>query len=146
MIFRSRYEIMIATVISLRCLGCLLSGGSAPWVEFLVGAFEAVAVHMGVNLGGGDVGMAQHHLHGAEIRAMFQQVGGKGVAEHMGADFFVDSLPACALLDDLPETQAGHGFAVAGDKKEIARSFSENPGAGVFAVDLEVFAGRLAKG
>ncbi len=101
---------------------------------------------MGVNLGGGDVGMAQHHLHGAEVRAMFQQVGGKGVAEHVGADFLGDSVQACNLLDDLPETQTGHGFAMAGDKEEIAPLFFQNPGTRLLGVDLEVFAGRFAKG
>ena len=42
--------------------------------------------HMGVDLGGGDVGMAQHLLQRAQVGAMVQQVGREGVAQHMGRD------------------------------------------------------------
>ena len=33
------------------------------WVEFVVDGFEAFFVDMGVDLGGGDVGMAEHLLN-----------------------------------------------------------------------------------
>ena len=42
--------------------------------------------HMGINLCRADIGMAQQRLDGAQIGAAFQQVGGKGVAQHMRAD------------------------------------------------------------
>ena len=38
---------------------------------------------MGIDLGGRDVGMAQHLLHRPEIRSTRQQVAGKGMAQHM---------------------------------------------------------------
>src|SRR3546814_17293983 len=41
---------------------------------------------MGVDFGRRDVGMAQQRLHRAQVCAAFQQVSGKGVAQHMGAD------------------------------------------------------------
>ena len=52
---------------------------------------ETAAVNMGVYLCGGNIGMTQHHLDGAEIGAMFQEVGGKGVAQGVRADLFVYS-------------------------------------------------------
>ena len=34
---------------------------------------------VGVDLGGGDVGMAEHGLDGAEVGAVHEEVGGEGV-------------------------------------------------------------------
>ena len=41
---------------------------------------QPLACHMGVDLRGGNVGMAQQQLHHAQVCAMVEQVGGKGVA------------------------------------------------------------------
>src|SRR4051812_7228878 len=44
---------------------------------------QMIPCHMGVDLGGSDVGMAQQRLHAAQIRPPFHQVGGKGMAQYM---------------------------------------------------------------
>ena len=44
---------------------------------------EPLAVDMGVYLGGGDVGMAEHHLDGTEVGPLFKKVGREGMAQHM---------------------------------------------------------------
>ena len=36
---------------------------------------------MGINLGGGNIGMTEKELDGTEICASFQEVGGKGMAQ-----------------------------------------------------------------
>ena len=41
--------------------------------------------NMGIDLGSGNIGMSQHDLDGAKIGPVFQQMGGKAVAEHMRA-------------------------------------------------------------
>ena len=41
---------------------------------------------MGVDLGGGDVGVTKQQLDGAKIRAPFEQVSGEGVPENVRAD------------------------------------------------------------
>ena len=41
---------------------------------------------MGVDLGRGDIGVAEKLLHGAQIRAPLQQMAGEGMAEHMRGD------------------------------------------------------------
>ena len=46
--------------------------------------FEAFAVGMGVNLGGGDVGVAEHFLDHAEVAAVLEEVGGETVPEGVG--------------------------------------------------------------
>jgi hypothetical protein len=40
--------------------------------------------HMGVDGGGGDVGMPQQHLHGAQVGPVVDQMRGKCVAQRVG--------------------------------------------------------------
>ena len=47
---------------------------------------EPVLGDMSIDLSGGNVGMAQHLLDAAEVRAMVDQVRGEGVPEHMGRE------------------------------------------------------------
>ena len=47
-----------------------------------------IPCHMGIDLGGGDIGMTQHFLHRAQIRAMSQQVGCESVTQNVRADAF----------------------------------------------------------
>jgi hypothetical protein len=42
---------------------------------------QPLARHVGVDGGGGDVGMAQQHLHRAQVGTVVEQVRGKGVAQ-----------------------------------------------------------------
>ena len=46
--------------------------------------FKTGVLNMGVNLGGGNTGMAQHRLDGPQIGPMIQQVGGERMPEHVG--------------------------------------------------------------
>ena len=57
----------------------------------------------GVDLGGGDIRVAQHFLDGAQIRTVLQQVGGKGVAQRMGSNVLLDPRLLLVVLDELPE-------------------------------------------
>lgn len=41
--------------------------------------------NVGVDLGGADIGMPQHYLYAAQVRAAFQQMGGEGMPENVGA-------------------------------------------------------------
>jgi len=52
-----------------------------PWMKLPMNAFEAVGIDMGVNLGGGDIGMTEHFLNDSQRRAVGQQVAGKGVSQ-----------------------------------------------------------------
>ena len=44
---------------------------------------QAFLDHMGVDLRGRDVGMAEKLLHGAQISTPLQEMAGEGVAQHM---------------------------------------------------------------
>lgn len=59
------------------------NGFLATGMKLLVDRFESFLVNMGVNLGCGDVGMAEHNLYRTKIGAMCKEVGGKRMAEAM---------------------------------------------------------------
>ena len=48
--------------------------------------------------------MAQEFLHGADVVAVFEEVGGKAVAKGVGADRLIDAGPAGGLTDGLLQT------------------------------------------
>ena len=54
-----------------------------------MGPFEFLYRVMGIHLRGRKVRMAQQFLHGIQVSAMFEQVGGEGVAQDVGASFFL---------------------------------------------------------
>lgn len=54
---------------------------------------------MGVDHGGFDALVAQQFLNGAEVVAVLQEVGGKGVAERVAANNLVDASSANGCFD-----------------------------------------------
>lgn len=56
-------------------------------MKLLVHFTELFVGDVGVDLGGGDIGVAEHHLHTADVGAIGEEIGRKGVAKHMGSDF-----------------------------------------------------------
>src|SRR5439155_3198999 len=60
---------------------------------------QPLLVHVGVELGGGDAGVAQHLLDGAQIGPAAQQVGGKGVAQHVRGHILADAGLAGVMLE-----------------------------------------------
>ncbi len=49
-------------------------------MEFFVNVAEVLVGDVGVDLGGGDVGVAEHALDGADVGAVHEQVSGERVA------------------------------------------------------------------
>ena len=47
---------------------------------------QTIAGHMGVDLSGGKVGVAEELLHGSEVGSAFEQVGGVRVTERVGVE------------------------------------------------------------
>lgn len=61
---------------------------------------QMAAVQMHVDFGGADVFVAEHGLDGAEVGSALEQMGGKAVAEGVGADVFGDAGLFCVFLDE----------------------------------------------
>ena len=68
-------------------------------VERLVHLAELFVREMGVDLRGRDVGVAEELLHGAEVGAVHEEVGGKAVAEEVRVDLVRDAR-LCGACDD----------------------------------------------
>ena len=74
-------------------------------------AAQAFSGHMGVDLGGADVGMAEHRLHRTQIRTMAQQMGRKGMAQCVRRYMFVDSNLLGVMPKAHPEVLSRHCIA-----------------------------------
>ena len=68
---------------------------------------EAFTGEMGIDLGGTNVGMAQHLLYAAQVCSSFQQMRGERVAQHMRRSGSGQAGPAGVSLDQLPAPLAG---------------------------------------
>lgn len=53
--------------------------------------FQVEVGDVGVDLGGGDVGVAEHGLDGADVGAVHEEVGSETVAEGVRGDVFGDA-------------------------------------------------------
>ena len=101
---------------------------------------------MGVDLGGGDVGVAEEELDGAEVCAVLDHVGGAAVAQGVGAGGVV------VALDEEPDGLAGERHAAQGEKEACAVcgvSVGADAGevrAAFFEVDAEGLDGFVAEG
>ena len=61
--------------------------------------------------------MPQHLLDRVDVRAVFQQVRRKGVAQGVGRDVLLDPGLFLVVLDDLPEALTGHALAADVDEE-----------------------------
>lgn len=102
---------------------------------------------VGVDLGGGDVGVAEHGLDGAEVGAVHEEVGGEAVAEGVGGDVLCDASFAGVFLDDTFDGAGSEAAEVAGSV-EFALVFAvveEKRGEGISA-GIEVILDALGGG
>ncbi len=105
-----------------------------------VGFLEALDGDVGVDLGGGDAGVAEEFLDAAEIGAGVEHVSGEGVAELVGADVDGDAGVAEVFLEEFADADAGEACAALGDEEGSGLD------AGLGAVALDGLEGRRADG
>ena len=82
-------------------------------------AAQHLAVDVGIYLGCGDGFVTQHLLDGTQVGSAFQQVGGEGVAEGVGADGFGDAGAVGQLLDQVEDHDARDAVAPAGQEDVV---------------------------
>ena len=75
------------------------------------GVFEPGGLGGEIDLRGGDGGVSQEFLDGADICAVCQKVGGEGVPEEMRVDLLADAGQAPRFVGDLPDGASIHGLS-----------------------------------
>ena len=91
-----------------------------------VDVLQAAARHMGIDLGGGQVAVAQQHLHHAQVRAVVQQMSGKGMAQRMRRQFHFHAGLQRIALDDVPERLTCHAVPTTGGEEVIGGAVEQN--------------------
>ena len=109
-------------------------------------ALQPLAGDVGVDGGGGDVGVAQQHLHGAQVGAVVEQVGGEGVAQGVGGQGGGDVGGFGLFFHDHPEHHPGHAATPGGDEQVAALLPTQDGRAALGQVAAQPLAGYLAEG
>ena len=94
-------------------------GGLSAGVELGVDPFQAGPVDVGVDLGGGDGGVAQQLLDHSEIGAGLQKVGGEGVAKGVGRDPACEPGPAGRPLNDRSDDLAAQRASRSAQENQV---------------------------
>ena len=68
---------------------------------------EVFGGYPGIDLGSGNIGMAQHGLNGTKIGPALQQMGGKGMPQSVRRNCFGDTRLAAVITEDLPKSLTG---------------------------------------
>lgn len=101
---------------------------------------------VGIDLGGGDVGVAEHGLDGAKVGAVHEEIGGEAVAEGVGGDVFRDASFAGVFLDDALDGARSEAAKITGGVEfalvfaVVEKEGGEGVGAGVEVI-LDAFGG-----
>ena len=106
---------------------------------------EALAGHVGVDLRRANPGVPQQFLDDPEVRAVFEQMGGKAVTEHMRRHVSGDAGQPDAMLDPLPERATAEGTAALGQENVGGALSGYQPGAADLDVTLEGLDGLVTR-
>src|SRR5687767_9547484 len=97
-----------------------------PWREASSGMvlgvrrLQALARDVGVDLRGGDIGVAEKELHHAQVGAVVDEVRGEGMAQHMRRKLLAGDGARAVAPDQVPERLPRHARAAAGEKQGVA--------------------------
>ena len=84
---------------------------------FLNGVSKPRPHDMGIYLGRRNIGVTQHDLHTAQIRATLEEMGGKAMTEHVGREPVEDARPPAINGQEFPEPLAGETPTARGNEK-----------------------------
>jgi len=90
-----------------------------PGVEPAMDSFESVLIDVGVDLGRGNIGMAEHFLDDAQIGAIAEEMGSETVSQEMWINIFLQAGMSRMFFHNLPDTGSGQ-FAAACRLKNLA--------------------------
>ena len=101
---------------------------------------------MRVELGGGDVGVAEHLLQRAQVAAAREQVRGERVAQRVRAHLAREPRRRGVALDDLVEALARQAAAAVVDEQPRLEAVADEPRPAAHEVDAERAGGLAADG
>jgi len=93
----------------------------------IVDVGQVLEVEMGVDLCGADIGMAKQLLDGPQITAGFEDMRGKGVAQHMRVNGLIEPLATGQLAEPSLDAAMGQPLAPAADKKGRFLGIGDRP-------------------
>ena len=70
-------------------------------MKLLMNTLQSLVIDMSINLGGGDISVAEEFLDDAEIGSILKEVGGEGVTQQVGIHVLLDPGQLGAGFDDL---------------------------------------------
>ena len=80
--------------------------------------------------------MAEHLLYGTQVGASFEQVGGKTVAQGVGADVFLNAAGLAPFLDDVEYHDAAQPASASVEKEYVFVAPLGSEVAALFQVEL----------
>src|SRR5918993_5399953 len=75
-------------------------------MKLLMDRAEILPINMSVDLGGREIGVAEHFLHRTQVCSTLEQVSRKTVAQSVGGNAFGDAGPLRRPLHNAPGTHA----------------------------------------
>ena len=90
-----------------------------PWMCLIVNLGQVLKIQMGIYLCRGDVGMPQHFLHGAQVAAGLQHMGGKAVTQDVRVHVAGDALFDRPLFEAVLHGARGELFAGFADEQGL---------------------------
>ena len=108
--------------------------------------FENISIHMGVDLGGGNIGMTEHLLHNPKVRASLKQVRSKGVSELMRREIPLDTGYQGRTPHNVVEGHTRDWLTLLADEDEITMLALQKFRARMFEIIGEGFFRMLTKG
>src|ERR1700686_2380314 len=97
-----------------------------------VNLLQPLVDDVGVNLGSGNVGVAEHELDGPEVRSALEQMSGKAVPQHVWSKWHAHTRLPSISRKYLPDSDAAQlRSAAIHEQRRTACHFAEQPGPGV---------------
>src|SRR5437879_515344 len=99
-----------------------------PWMKFPVNLAQPAAGYVSINFSGADAGVTEEFLDDAQVGAVFEQMSGETLAQHVRGDIAFDTGAADAALDAQPKRHRREGSAAFGEEDVGGRARFEQLG------------------
>src|SRR4029078_6314751 len=95
---------------------------SCAGMKLIVDSAHALLQHVRIDLGRGEIGVAEHHLNGSQVRSPLKQMGRKGVAQHVRTQGVSNPSLLRVGLQNLPESHSAQTGSAAARVDEEPRA------------------------